>query len=301
MVSNVLSKRATRIDPSAIVAQRLKRFPSIRAKLKRSPVNNLTTMQDIAGCRAVLATVEDAYVLKHFYESKAKTAQTGPELVEKWTKDYIQNPKPDGYRSLHLILRFSTTVERINHCNGLRVEIQIRSQMQHAWAVAVETASAVTDQALKSGLGEDDWKRFFFLVGDIIASTEGGPLICGMDLKSLRGEAADLARSLKVITLLESMQHVLELFSGFGTDELYLLELDSKAREIRYTGFSRADFTGAAEAYRSLERQHKENQDIHIVLVSVKSLRELKTAYPSYFLDSSGFIQVMRQQIYGQE
>ena len=115
---------------------------------------------------------------KSVYESAARSAEAVPELIDKWTKDYILDPKPDGYRSIHLVMKFRSRLERLAHCNGLRVEIQIRSQMQHAWAMAVETASAVTNQALKSGVGQADWKRFFLLVGDIIANTEGGPRIC---------------------------------------------------------------------------------------------------------------------------
>jgi hypothetical protein len=308
VVSEILARRALKIDPTAIVAHRLKRFQSIRAKLKKSSVNNLTTMQDIAGCRAVLASIPQAYALQTVYERKATASVASHELVDKWNKDYIQNPKTDGYRSLHLVFKFRTMSQKRDHCNGLRVEVQIRSKMQHAWAMAVETASAVTNQALKSGGGQDDWKRFFVLVGDIIAATEGGLLICGMDLNSLRREAAELARSLKVIPILESMQHVIEHFTSFGssdrsatTDDLYLLQLDSKERKIQYSGFSNEDFRKAAEKYRSMERENGENLDVHIVLVSVGSLKQLKTAYPSYFLDSSGFIQVMRQQIYTHE
>jgi len=55
-------------------------------------------------------------------------------------------------------------------------------------------------------------------------------MICNMDLVSLSVRLLIL-RAPKVITLLESMQHVIEKFSGFGTDDLYLLELDSKERE----------------------------------------------------------------------
>jgi ppGpp synthetase/RelA/SpoT-type nucleotidyltranferase len=301
IVSKILEQRALSIDESAINAQRLKRYRSIRAKLIRSPVNNLTTMQDIAGCRAVLSDVDRAYQLKDVYESRSSRGIAAPDLVDRWTRDYIENPKPDGYRSIHLVLKFQTSNARISHCNGLRVEVQIRSQMQHAWAMAVETASAVTNQALKSGIGEADWKRFFWLVGDIIASTEGGPLICGIEMGALRVEAAHLARTLKVIPLLENMQHVFESFSSFegGKADMYLLELDSQKREITYEGFSRDAFANAAEAYSKRERETKDNEDLHVVLVSVASLNELKRAYPSYFLDSSGFITVMRQQIFG--
>ena len=262
-------------------------------------------MQDIAGCRAVVGDVAQVYKLKDLYESRAgRVSLTTPDLVDNWTRDYIRSPKPDGYRSIHLVLKFQTSNDNLSHCNGLRVEVQVRSRMQHAWAMAVETASAVTNQALKSGIGEADWKRFFLLVGDIIARTENGPVICDIDTQDLRIEAAELARTLKVIPLLENMQHVFEIFSNFegpgaGKADMYLLELDSQKRAVTYEGYPKEAFSSAAEAYSKRERETKDDQDIQVVLVSVASLNELKIAYPSYFLDSSGFIQVMREEIFG--
>jgi putative GTP pyrophosphokinase len=305
VVSRRLATRAKEIDESATIAQRLKTFRSIRAKLVRSRENNLTTMQDIAGCRAILRNVADAYHLKRVYEDESASTSISvrPELVAKWTKDYIASPKPDGYRSIHLVQKFQTASQDFKHCNGLRVEIQIRSQMQHAWAMAVETASAVTDQALKSGIGHDDWKRFFWLVGDIIAYAENAPLICGIDMGSLRKDAATLARKLRVIQLLQDMQHVIESFSSFegGPSDMYLLELNSRDRTIMYDGFPKEEFRRASEAYSKRESEIRDSEDIQVVLVAVSALNELRSAYPSYFLDSSGFIDVMRREIYEQQ
>jgi ppGpp synthetase/RelA/SpoT-type nucleotidyltranferase len=305
IVSRRLAKRAKEIYSEAITAQRLKTFRSIRSKLVRSKQNNLTTMQDIAGCRAIVRSVADAYELKAVYEHEATSASVAgrPQLVGKWTKDYIASPKPDGYRSLHLVQKFHTSQPDLGHCDGLRIEIQIRSQMQHAWAMAVETASALTDQALKSGIGHDDWKRFFWLVGDIIAFAENAPLICGREMSALRKEAAGIARKLRVIPILQDMQHVIESFSSFegGASDMYLLELNSRDRTIVYDGFPKEEFKRASEQYARRESEIRESEDIHVVLVAVSALNELRSAYPSYFLDSSGFIDVMQREIYGQQ
>jgi ppGpp synthetase/RelA/SpoT-type nucleotidyltranferase len=76
-------------------------------------------------------------------------------------KDYIKEPKPDGYRSYHLICRYQG-IHQDGAYKGLRIEIQIRSAMQHAWATAVETIDAFTGQALKTNIsGDVTWKRFF--------------------------------------------------------------------------------------------------------------------------------------------
>jgi putative GTP pyrophosphokinase len=170
--------------------------------------------------------------------------------------------------------------------------------------MAVETASAITDQALKSGEGHEDWMRFFFLVAEIVAFNEGTPSSFGSDRehKLARREASDLANRLRVVPLLSTMQHVLEKYStceGGAGNTLYLLELDSKKREVVYVGYTRADFKKASEDYAAKERENKNKEDIHVVLVSAESLSDLKSAYPSFFLDSAGFIDLIRDQVFG--
>jgi ppGpp synthetase/RelA/SpoT-type nucleotidyltranferase len=304
VVSMLLTSETSNINSSPIVVERLKRFQSIRSKLKRFPVTNLTTMQDIAGCRAVVQAVPHAYELSDRIIRRFQSRPDGPQIIDKYSKDYIANPKPDGYRSIHHVAKFYNSHPDFSHCNGLRVEIQIRSQMQHAWAMAVETASAVTNQALKSGEGQDLWKRFFFLVAEIIASNEGMPssLTNSSEHVSARREAAEIAGRLRVLNLLESMQRVLEdysTFEGTGEQDLYLLVLNSQKREINYVGYKKADFKQASNDYAEREREHKDEEDVHVVLVSAESLKDLKSAYPSFFLDSTGFIDLIREQVFG--
>src|SRR3569833_1275423 len=78
-ISSTLTNRARTIFPPAMIAQRLKRFPSIQAKLMRSENMALTQMQDIAGCRAILGTVGHALRLMSRYERYAASSQRGPQ------------------------------------------------------------------------------------------------------------------------------------------------------------------------------------------------------------------------------
>jgi ppGpp synthetase/RelA/SpoT-type nucleotidyltranferase len=305
LVSNILSSEATSIDGSPIVVERLKRFKSIRLKLQRFSVTNLTTIQDIAGCRAVVRDVAHAYKLSDLIVTRLKSNLVGPGIVENWFRDYIANPKPDGYRSIHQVAKFHRSDDPdLSPWKDLRVEIQIRSKIQHAWAMAVETASAITNQALKSGEGHEAWMRFFFLVAEIVAFNEGNPSTFSSESehRDARIEAADLEHRLRVVPLLSTMQHVLENYSTFegrGGDDLYLLELNSEKREIKYVGYAKQDFKKASEAYAEKERENKNKEDIHVVLVSAESLEDLKSAYPSFFLDSAGFIELIRDQVFG--
>ncbi len=108
-------------------------------------------MQDIGGCRAILPTVQDVYELVKIYKD---FHYKSPEDRSHWdgddTSDYIERPKPDGYRSVHLVFRFKSDSAKRKVYNNQRIEIQIRSKLQHLWATAVETAQVFTGQALKS-------------------------------------------------------------------------------------------------------------------------------------------------------
>jgi (p)ppGpp synthase/HD superfamily hydrolase len=137
-----LRRHAEKVDDNALVAQRIKRLSSIYFKLSLSPNMKLSQMQDIGGCRAVVSSVHDVRQLVKRY----KASDIKHKLLSE--DDYIQHPKTSGYRSYHLIYKYFSD-KKATH-NGLRIEVQIRSQLQHAWATAVETVGTFVRQALKS-------------------------------------------------------------------------------------------------------------------------------------------------------
>jgi hypothetical protein len=165
-----LRRAARRFEDAPIIAQRTKRLSSILAKLDREPQMKLTQMQDIGGCRAVVKSLAAVMALYDFYADKS-------EMKHEFQKcnDYIKQPRDTGYRGIHLIFRFFSDKAAGEPWNGLKIEMQLRSQYQHAWATAVETAGTFTGQALKSSAGPDEWLRFFTLMGSVIALREPRP------------------------------------------------------------------------------------------------------------------------------
>lgn len=152
-----LKKRAKIIDLAAITAQRTKRLASIELKLTRFPTMTLSQMQDIGGCRAIVQTASDvAKRCESYSESDLKHTLAQSD-------NYIDAPKESGYRGVHLIYKYHS--DRRHEYNSLKIEMQLRSRFQHAWATAVETVGAFVKQALKSSLGEQEWLRFFSLMG----------------------------------------------------------------------------------------------------------------------------------------
>jgi ppGpp synthetase/RelA/SpoT-type nucleotidyltranferase len=302
VIKMTLLKRSRQIDAQAIVAQRLKRLPSIELKLSRNKNMQLTQMQDIAGCRAVLSKVSDVEELAAVYrQSDAKNPFGRPELVE--TYDYLLCPKNDGYRSLHLVYKYRSRAKQNEVYDGLRVEIQLRSKLQHAWATAVETVSTFTGDPLKSKASDmnREWIRFFALMSSAIALRERRQLV--PDTPNLK---PDLIRELRHYA--EGLR-VDELLTGWGTAgqwidtnavpdaAFFLLTLDSDKRMVNIRSYLKGAESAANTDYLTSEKENENNSQIQTVLVSVDSLTALRAAYPNYYLDTSAFISVLRSVI----
>lgn len=130
---NVLNEEfSLRYDRNPIngIKSRLKRLDSIQEKLHRKQLpfdmqTIETYIHDVAGVRVVCAFVEDVYLL-----AEALLKQDDVMLIEK--KDYIANPKPNGYRSLHLIVTVPIFLEHEKRV--MQVEIQLRTIAMDFWA-----------------------------------------------------------------------------------------------------------------------------------------------------------------------
>ena len=117
-------------NPIVSINTRIKSPESIMRKLERRgyPFNLDSIRQnlhDVAGVRVVCSFIEDIYSLADYLLS-----QEDIQLVEK--KDYIGNPKPNGYRSLHLIIR--VPVYTHSDKQMVDVEVQLRTIAMDCWA-----------------------------------------------------------------------------------------------------------------------------------------------------------------------
>lgn len=90
------------------VSQRLKRVPTILDKLRREPTMQLANMQDIAGCRAVLGSIDE---VRRVQRRLAKARP--PRRIS----DYIAEPRASGYRAVHVVVAYD------DRC----VEVQLRT------------------------------------------------------------------------------------------------------------------------------------------------------------------------------
>lgn len=115
------------VEPILYCKSRIKRPDSMIRKLEQRgfPTDGesaLSNMHDAVGVRIVCSFMDDVYRTAQWLGSNEKFV-----ILE--TRDYIAYPKPNGYRSLHLILRFLTGPER-----GIMAEIQLRTIAIDFWA-----------------------------------------------------------------------------------------------------------------------------------------------------------------------
>ena len=82
-------------------------------------------LNDIAGVRVVCSFLEDIYLL-----ADCLLQQDDVKLIQ--VKDYIKNPKPNGYRSLHLIIEIPIFLK--DEKKDMRVEVQLRTIAMDFWA-----------------------------------------------------------------------------------------------------------------------------------------------------------------------
>lgn len=300
IIKMTLLTRAKRVDSQTIVAQRIKRLSSIKAKLDRNPNMKLSQMQDLGGCRAILGTPRRVFELANIYEKAAGKNPDRPQLIKPY--DYIRNPKPDGYRSLHFVFKYNTPAEGPAIYNGHRIEIQLRSRLQHAWATAVETVSTFTGQALKSNVGDEAWKRFFVLMGSALAKREGTPISDNVPKNSnqLKAELRDCAQHLDVQNRLRLYGDALKGVPDLDwrpNAGLFLLQLHLKENRVLVTAYPAEELEIATADYLKVEKLEKGGTITDAVLVSVDSMASLRRAYPNYFLDTRVFIDAVNKAI----
>jgi ppGpp synthetase/RelA/SpoT-type nucleotidyltranferase len=286
-----LRYKARPLDSTALVAQRVKRLSSIEAKLARLRRLKLSDVQDIAGCRVVLSSVDTVEELVNAYHNSSLKH----ELDHK--DDYILRPKNSGYRGIHLIYRYRS--DKKDTYNNLKVEMQFRSVRQHAWATAVETVGTFTRQSLKSSQGEKEWLRFFALMGTAMALSERRPTVprTPTNEAELIAELEDHVLKLDVANRLRAYGATLRTLETSVTKDThyFLLVLDPTAQTVSVTGYRSGQLEVASEQYLAAERSIAEAQGSDAVLVSVESIAALKRAYPNYFLDTRLFLEEVRR------
>ena len=145
------------------IKSRIKSPRSIIGKLKRrgfpiSLQSMIDNLNDIGGIRVICPFIEDIYTVADML-----MRQDDLTLIEK--KDYIANPKPNGYRSLHLILE--VPIFLAERTQPVRIELQIRTMAMDFWASLEHQLRYKSDVEIPEHVS-DDLKK----CADVIAETD---------------------------------------------------------------------------------------------------------------------------------
>jgi ppGpp synthetase/RelA/SpoT-type nucleotidyltranferase len=292
-IQNGLRQKALKVDRHSLIAQRIKRRSSIELKLERFPNLPLSQIQDIGGCRAVVQSVSQVSNLVALYRGSSQKHKLDREY------DYINNPKPSGYRSHHRVYLYHSLNKKHDCYNDLKIEIQIRTVLQHAWATAVETVGTFTQQALKASSGEKEWLRFFALMGTAIAHREKSPTVPNtpIDPVVLKDELRSYCNNLGVEARLQAYRKIAKHSGHFQSVlgiSYQILVLDSNKGKLHLRSYANGELEKASEDYSNIESQIRDQKGLDAVLVSVRSLKALRLAYPNYFLDTDVFLREVK-------
>jgi Region found in RelA / SpoT proteins len=279
------------LELNGITAARLKRMQAIRKKLRRPNFSmNLSQVQDLGGCRAILSSMDEVGALVGVLRDRSRHELRNED-------DYITSPKPDGYRSHHLIMGFRGRGKKDIY-NGRRIEIQIRTRLQHSWATAVEAIGLFRGENLKGNQGSEEWLQFFKLMSAEFAEAESCPAYPDMPSHSARVfKIKKLDKVLEASATLDNLSHAVRwtevsvLPSEKPTH--FMIRYDNIARTVDvqpyFAPISAVNSYDMAEDIYNKRGEYAEN----IVLVEVDKLENLKAAYPNYF----GDVQLFKSQL----
>ncbi|MDO4279711.1 MAG: GTP pyrophosphokinase family protein, partial [Lachnoclostridium edouardi] len=162
VLNDDLSVRNSR-NPIELIKSRVKKPMSIVEKLQRKGLevsleNMINCLDDVAGIRVICSFVDDIYAVADML-----VRQDDIRVIA--VKDYIKNPKPNGYRSYHMIIEIPVFFS--DSKRPMRVEVQIRTIAMDFWASLDHQLKYKKDLG-ESGEIEQDLRQ----CADIISQTD---------------------------------------------------------------------------------------------------------------------------------
>ncbi len=276
-----------------VVGTRLKRRTTILSKLQRFPEMQLGRMHDIAGCRIIFPTIEEMYEFREDFH-KARFSHKRKDAQGRW--DYIANPKDTGYRGIHDVYEYNVNSVGGRYWNGLQIEIQYRTLVQHAWATAVEVAGLLTQNSPKFGQGDPQFVEFFAVASEILARNYEDRQSCLPDLtmNQLRNRLNEIEDNLRILQMFGQVNSkVVDI--DFKKNNILIfsyvdIELENET-ELEIRAFDK--LSDALQEYARLESQMDQNADV--VLVRSDSFVNMRVSFRNYFADTTEFVRMISE------
>ena len=286
-------------NASYIIVQRLKRKPQILKKLRRLNAR-ITQLQDICGLRIIVDQNSDVDRLIEYITDKLKR-QTS--IVIKRTVDYRKKGRDDsGYRAAHIIMEK----------DGVSLELQIRSRIQHYWAELIERTSVIYGYVIKELEGDDRVIKYFKELSNLFYLIETGQQPDAsqkIDIERRRIEAESVINESDTRNIL----------SGYINEGL-VKTLQDKERRIGNSNFNNwvfifnwnqgifVDWTivsldpnEAIKSYVEYENKYPADKGFEVVLVGTSSVANVRETHSHYFglAQKENILETLNESIVG--
>lgn len=264
---NSLTQIKNKVDRQGIIAFRLKRIKTIINKVLRKPDMQLNRMGDIAGIRIIVRTEIQLYKLLDLIINNFE--------ISGKIRDYCKNPKPIGYKGIHIYVKDTR--------KNKRIEVQLRTIENHNWATLVEITDVLYDTRLKE-LGYKnnlELGKFHGLISrDIDLTTEQAEHI--YNVLNKYNYITKLSRVFR-----NNNNEVKKQWINVKPRSRYFLIESSLNSVPKLEGFT--DYFKAEEEYF---KRYKEDQEALIVLTAIHkpSFEQISIAYANYILSYHKFM-----------
>ncbi len=271
------------------LSQRLKRLQSIILKLtnedKETDKMQLSRMQDIGGIRIVTKSIGDVIKLSEIL-SNTKWIR---KYQVKRLKNYIYEPSKDGYRGVHIIYNFKDK----ESSRDFSIELQIRTEIQHIRAMAVETFTMFSGEGIKFRQWDSIIRSYFELVADGFSMLEWGVLSANRKTIPKEKIFCEIKKQTDDLQIIEKLHGFQKIFHSINNKEInskhkeYILTIDKKNKKlytIIYKDSLWQDFISS-----------EQDENLISVLVKVDNVKKIKSTYPSYYADTNLFIEKIKE------
>lgn len=270
-----------------IVGQRLKRLDTIVDKLVTGRSRDLSTMNDIAGVRAIFRSEEKLLEFRGLMDcSRAKHSLTHD--LDKF--NYIEEPKNTGYRGIHLVYsRFSPSFSG-QPWNGLKFEVQLRTAVQHAWATAIEVYDSTRRERFKFEESADPAYFQFQIVSEIFSRIYEERNSCLRQHTDI--QLVDMFEELEVRTRMLASIKGLVVAKNAGvlkSNTILQKTKDGSLKIYRYETFPKA--------IAALPRIEGLAETENAVLVGATTPNHIRDAFRNYFDDTTDFVKLLEDAI----
>lgn len=184
--------------------------------------------------------------------------------------------------------KYDRNIELEKQC---RLEIQIRTKLQHSWATAVEVLGTYLNQPLKQSLGDDKYLDIFKDISKLFVGLESKDIDHEFVNYKFVKKVEDNIEDIKLLEKLKTFNIVTKHLSNHTTGQYALLKTDFKQETIEIKRYGKAKFEQANEDYLQIELENLNNKAVEIVLISIQDIENLKKSYPNYFMDTTDFIK----------